>query len=478
MLGQDPRLQTIIGVVAIDTRYVEVNTALMASKIHRSHDGLQEALALATSMTDLISPCNQVAIRAEVAIHMEAANALWDQGEMGSSIRMLQALDDVKLLKSQTIQVGRSHLLSTLGSRVSAARLEKADQVIVKYLAPALAELKGTTHGSEAGQVFHQFAVFCDGQLQDPDGLEDLARLRTLSKNKEEEVSYYQKLIDEAKSSQDKNRYKQNQDKSKKWLKMDLEELQRHIKNREQFLSRCLENYLLALSASDDHNSNALRFSSLWFEHSDESLANEAVSKHMEQVPSRKFAPLMNQLSSRLQKSNNQFQKLLFNLVLRICTDHPYHGMYHIYAGVHTKANKGDESAKSRQEAANQIVTALQQLKGTKDIWAVILLSNKYYCHLAAEKKDEYRAGKKFSIDNSTPAKSLTYVFAKYRVPPPTMSIELSPKADYSAVPIMVRLEPQLSIASGVSAPKIITAVGDNGVKYKQLVLKMSKNHN
>lgn len=193
-LSQDPRLQMIVGVEAIDTRLVEVSGALMASKIYRSHDAMQEALSLATSMTDLIHPCNQVKIRAEVAIHVEAANALWDQGELGSSIRMLQALDDTKLLKSQTIGVGRSHLLSTIGHRVSEARLEKADQVIEKYLAPALAELKGTTHGSEAAQVFHQFAVFCDDQLRDPDGLEDLERLRTLSKNKEEEVQYYSTL--------------------------------------------------------------------------------------------------------------------------------------------------------------------------------------------------------------------------------------------------------------------------------------------
>ncbi|KUJ09924.1 phosphatidylinositol 3 [Mollisia scopiformis] len=469
-LSQDPRLQTIVGVAAIDTRLVEVNGALMASKIYRSHDGLQEALSLATSMTDLIHPCNQVAIKAEVAIHMEAANALWDQGEMGSSIRMLQALDDVKLLKSQTISVGRSHLLSTLGHRVSIARLEKADQIIEKYLAPALAELKGTSHGSEAGQVFHQFAVFCDEQLQDPDGLEDLARLEKLSKNKEEEVQYYDRLINEARSSQDKAKYKQNQDKSKKWLKMDLEELQRHIKNREQFLQRCLENYLLALAASDDHNSNALRFSSLWFEHSGESLANEAVSKHMRQVPSRKFAPLMNQLSSRLQKSSDKFQQLLFDLVLRICTEHPYHSMYHVYAGVHTKANLSDQSAVSRKEAANKIVRSLEHVTGTKDIWQAILVSNKYYCQLAAEKKEEYRASKKFPIDKSQAARNLVAVFAKYRVPPPTMSIDLSPEADYSAVPIMIRLEPQLSIASGVSAPKIITAVGSNGTRYKQLV--------
>jgi ataxia telangiectasia mutated family protein len=50
------------------------------------------------------------------------------------------------------------------------------------------------------------------------------------------------------------------------------------------------------------------------------------------------------------------------------------------------------------------------------------------------------------------------------------MQIELSPSLDYSKVPYMVRLEPQMSIASGVSLPKIITALGSNGARFKQLV--------
>jgi ataxia telangiectasia mutated family protein len=473
-LSQDKRLQTIMGVEAIDTRLVEVNGALLASNIYRSHDALQEALSLATSMTDLIISCNQAGIKADVAIHMEAANALWDQGEMGSSIRMLQALDDARLLKNQTIAVGRSQLLSTIGQRVSFARLEKADHVIARYLEPALTELRGADSGSEAAEVFHQFALFCDQQLQDPDRIEDLERARSLSKHKQEEVNVYETVIKNARS-QDKGRHKRDQDKAKKWLKMDLEELQRHMNSREQFLRRCLENYLLALKASDDHDNNALRFSSLWFQHSEDGIANDAVSRHMRQVPSRKFAPLMNQLSSRLQKSDvpksdDQFQQLLFDLVVRICTEHPYHGMYHIYAGAHTKANASDQSATARSNAAIAVAQSLERSKASRDKWSAIQHSNEAYCRLAGEKDDRYRAPKKFSLKDSVAAIRFNKILGNYKVPPPTMSIELSPTMDYSKVPVMLRLAPMFSIASGVSAPKIITVIGDNGLDYKQLV--------
>lgn len=449
-----------------------MESALLASTINRAHNALQESLSLATSMLDLIGPCHAINVNPEVAIHLEAANALWDQGEMASSIGMMQALDNVASLRNQTIRVGRSDLLSKIGHQVSIARLEKADKILEKYLKPALTELKGNTTGSEAGQVFHQFAVFCDQQLQDPDGLEDLERLRKLSSNKAEEVKDYDKLIAKAATTSEKNKYKGYQMKAKTWLKLDQEELKRHTSNRDEFLRQCLENYLLALGACDDHDSNALRFSALWLEHSEESLANESVPKHLNQVPSRKFAPLMNQLSSRLQNSpNSQFQQLLFALVIRICSDHPYHGMYQIYAGATSKTNEKDDSAVSRKQATRKVGSDLASIKNTGQIWASIQQVNILYCKLAAEKDDQkYRSGRKVSLKDSPYGSRLNGSFSKYHIPPPTMYIDLSPDLDYSNVPTMVKLESTIAIASGVSAPKVITAVASNGAKFKQLV--------
>jgi serine-protein kinase ATM len=478
-LSQQIRLQEIVNIKTIDTRLVEVHTALLASAINRSHNALQESLSLATSMMDLIEPCHQVGINPEIAIHLEAANALWDQGEMASSIGMLQALDNGPALKNQTdgIAIGRSDLLSKIGYQVSVARLEKADRIIEKYLRPALKELRGNKGGDEAGQVFHQFAIFCDQQLQDPDSLEDLERLKKLSKNKREEVEEYAKVVKEATSSATRARYQRDYDKAKIWLKLDEEELQRHISNREEFLRQCLENYLLALSASDKHDSNALRFSALWLQHSEERLANDSVSKHLSQVPSRKFAPLMNQLASRLQDTQVAFQQLLFKLVLQICTEHPYHGMYHIYSGANSRIASKDDSALSRKQATIKVGTCLGDLQGTAAIWRAINNVNKMYCALAAEKDDQkYKSGRRIALKDSTAATKLNMALSKSHIPSPTMSISLSPTHDYSKLPHMTRLESQFAIASGVSAPKIITALASDGAKFKQLVGPSSSN--
>lgn len=449
---------------------MEVHVALRASSLNRAHGALQESLSIATSLIDLIKPCQSLGLEIEAAVHMETADALWAQGEMTSSIGMLRALDDVSFLKAQTIAVGRPDLLSKIGHQVSEARLEKPDRIIEKYLKPALKDLK-LTGANEAAKVFHQFAVFCDEQLQDPDSLEDLERMKKLSEMRSSDVADYEELLRKSTSSAERARHTSHLKKAKAWLALDEREYRRHCSSRDELLRQCLENHLLALGASDNHDSNALRFTALWLEHSGKGFANEAVAKVLAKVPSRKFATLMNQLSSRLLDNDSKFQQLLFSLVLRICTDHPYHGMYQIYAGSHSRPNTKDEVAVSRHTATLKVSEQLKRAENSQATWAALGVVIQPYTQLAGEKDDQkYKTGKKLSIKDSPAGAKLIRVLGKHSIPPPTMQIELRADKNYSKVPKMVRFESQMSIASGVSAPKIITAIADNGSRYKQLV--------
>ncbi|RKF73426.1 Serine/threonine-protein kinase TEL1 [Golovinomyces cichoracearum] len=470
ILSQRQNLQEMMKIKALDSRLIEVQTALLSSKIIRAYNNLQESLTVTTSLIDLIKPCHDVGLHVEAAIYLESAKTLWDQGEVSSSIGMLQALDDMELLKNQSIVVDRSSLLSKIGHQISVAKLEKADIIIEKYLTPALEELNDQFKGSEAGQVLHQFASFCDQQLQDVDSLEDLERVKKLSKAKAEEVKHYDKLIANAQSLESKREYVSRQIKAKAWLKIDERDLRRQIAIREELLSHCLENYLLSLVSSDNHNRDALRFLALWLEHSRQHVANHAVAKHIKKVPSMKFARLMNQLTSRLQDTNEEFQELLFQLIMQICTDHPYHGMYQIFAGAYSNANEKDETAVSRKNATKALAHRFYDLPTCKNIWLAISTVSRAYCSLAAEKSSRYKAGKKFQLNDSTAAVTLNTVVKKYPLPSSTRKIPFSVTLDYSGVPIVWKLMPEFSIASGVSAPKIIVAISEDGKKFKQLV--------
>ncbi|KAG5949538.1 hypothetical protein E4U53_005845 [Claviceps sorghi] len=451
-------------------RQMQVESMILSSGIYRHHQATQECLNIATALTELIPQCKDLNLHVDAAIKIEVANSLWDHGEMGTSIRMLQAIDQDSSLTKQNIRVCRSDLLSRIGHKVSLARLENPHDIQKSYLGPALKELK-RENNSEAGAVYHQFATFCDEQLQDPDGLEDLARLRNLRKAKDEEVTGLKALIDSTKDTQLKTRYSHVLSKERQWLELDEKELKRVEQTRSEFVHLSLENYLLSLISSEDFNNDALRFTALWLERSGEESTNKAVMKSLSLVPTRKFATLINQLTSRLQSQDTTFQKLLFELIYNICVDHPYHGMYQIWSGTKAKAQQKDEVAVQRVRATEKVAQQLAATKSVAGIWLAVDKTSKYYHGLAMDKgSSKYTPGAKVAIKDSTAGQYLVNCLARYQIPPPTLHIDVSATRDYSRVPTVSRLEPTMTIASGVSAPKIITAVGSNGVKYRQLV--------
>ena len=442
----------------------------MSSGVYRYHQATQECLNISTELTEMIPGCEDLSLHVDAAIRIEVANSLWDHGEMSTSIRMLQAIDKDSSLQQQSIRVTRSDLLSKIGHQVSLARLETPQDIQKSYLAPALKDLK-RDGSAEAGTVYHQFATFCDTQLQDPDGLEDLARLQSLRKAKNEEVRDLKALIDSTKESQLKTRYSHVLSKEKQWLELDEKELRRVEQTRSEFVQLSLENYLLSLISSDEYNSDALRFTALWLERSAEETTNKAVMRHLSLVPTRKFATLMNQLTSRLQNQDTLFQKLLYDLIVSICIDHPYHGMYQIWSGTKARAQQKDGMAVQRVKATEKVAQRLMATKSVSDIWVSIDKTSKYYHGLAMDRDTtKYKSGSKFPLKESTAGQYLVNCLARYRIPPPTLQIEVSATKDYSHVPHVAKLEPTMTIAGGVSAPKIITAIGSDGVKYKQLV--------
>lgn len=452
-------------------RKSEVESLLNSAGIYRFHQAAQESLNISTSLSHLIPFCQEVDIHVDAAINIEVANSLWDHGEMSTAIRMLQTIDRDSSLHRQAIPVSKADLLAKIGDKTSIARLEKPRDIQKKYLEPALKEIGNASHGKDAGMVFHQFALFCDGQLQDPDGLEDLARLQSLRKGKSDEVTELKSLIASTKETQLKKRYDYVLSKEKQWLELDEQELRRVEQTRSEFVRLSVENYLLSLIASDEHNNDALRFTALWLERSDEDGTNKAVARHLSKVPTRKFASLMNQLTSRLQYNDTVFQKLLLELVYNICVDHPYHGMYQIWSGTKVRVQQKDEVAVQRVKATDKVAQRLAGTKPIANVWLSIEKTSKYYHGLAMDRDTtKYKAGAKFPLKESTAGQNLVIGLTKYRIPPPTMHIEVSVTKDYSNVPMVAKLEPNMTIAGGVSAPKIITALGTDGKKYKQLV--------
>ncbi|EPS32452.1 hypothetical protein PDE_07412 [Penicillium oxalicum 114-2] len=451
-----------------ESHLLEAKVFRRSLEISRSHGISQASLKSAITLSKLAKPCADLGVNIEAAAEFDLANVLWDQGEMTASIRMLQQLKGKNDLHKQAIPLSRAELLVTLGHRVAEARLEKPESILQEYLYPAVKELKGVSAGEAAGRVYHGFASFCDQQLLNPDGIEDYKRVKQLRDRKESELIGLEKMMRKA-EGRTRESLKVFRAKAKQWFDLDDREYQRLSRSREAFLQQSLENYLLALRESEKYNSDALRFCALWLDNSESQTANRAVSRYLKEVPSRKFAPLMNQLSSRLLDVSDEFQALLSELVFRICTEHPYHGMYQIFASSKSKGGK-DPSSQSRFQAANKLVERLKNDKEIGPIWVSIHNMNISYVRFAIDKPDvKFKTGAKIPLKKLATGERLGKDAESYKLPPPTMKIELRADLDYRSVPSIQRFGSDFTLAAGVSAPKIVTAVGTDGIRYKQL---------
>jgi serine-protein kinase ATM len=342
------------------------------------------------------------------------------------------------------------------------------------YLKPAIAALKGKYKGPDAGLVLHEFAFFCDKQLQNPDARTDFERVTKAKERRKKEVEAYQTLIKSAKGRPEvKDKHTKEYKMAKRWFEIDEQEYQRMSTIRQSLVAQCLENYLRSLTAWDQFDNDVLRFFSVWLECSKVPSANETVAKHLSKVPSAKFAVLMNQLSSILQNDKSQFQELLQDLLLRVCTEHPFHSLHHIFAGSNTSSG-GDEMAKSRKSAFGVLATKLSNApKEVRREWMNLSATDTMYHKLAMytdKDKTKLQSGREVPLESTSPSNTLMHKIKEFRVPPATLSVPLRADKDYRFIPRIVSFKPKMTIASGISCPKILTAIGSDGQHYKQLV--------
>ena len=357
------------------------------------------------------------------------------------------------------------------GHHIAEARLEKPDEIIKAYLLPAIKAVDESSNGYEASEVFHEFAFFCDQQLQNQDGLEDFERIKQLRERKKTEVQDLERMMSASPPGKERDNLKAHRHRARQWYELDDREYQRIFEARQTFLRQSVENYLLCLKNSDRFDNDALRFSALWLEYCDDETANSAVSKHIGQVGSRKFASLMTQWVSRLLDKSSSFQKILFALVMRLCVEHPYHAMYQIFVSSRSKGSK-DEIALARNAAATKVVARLKASKNAGEIWVGLHNTSVNFIRFAMDRFEQDslpKSGTKIALKSHTTGQRLEQDTKRYQIPPPTMTISLRADCNYDSVPYIERYQSEFSIASGISAPKIVTAIATDGSRHKEL---------
>ena len=467
VLGRNEQLLTDLHVSRNLMRISEVQALLSYSALARQHGQLQTALCAATQVKDLSQDLRLTGIHVDAAASHEVASVLWDSQENTASVKMLRDTLRSSDFEQQNITVGRSDVLAQLGKQLADARLERPGDILENYLRPAISYLSKNAVGREAGRVYHAFAAFCDQQLQHPANLEDYNRIAKLRQRKLDEVQGLQELMKGTKRVAEKKEHERSFVKAQSWFKLDDEEFQHQKKNRETFLQQSLQNYLLALQASDEHDLSVLRFFALWLESSESASANAAVNKHLSDVPSWKFVVLLNQLMSRLQGDNSAFQVTLSALLMRLCLEHPYHSVHHVYASTRPPGTK-DEATVNRYNAALNIRRQVSGHKVKGELFKKLFGADSLYRSLAEEALYDKKTGKRALKDIESAARVARKI-PEFRLPPVTIGLSLRPDGNYNDVPHVVRFGSTVSIMSGLSSPKVLTAFSSDGQQYKQL---------
>ena len=99
-----------------DSRTIEVKAVVKQSEFARKNDMIQQSLAAATYLTELVPSCMEAGVKIDAVAQFEAASTLWTQGEISSSVQMLRELRQREDLEYQTVQVGSAGLLAQLVS--------------------------------------------------------------------------------------------------------------------------------------------------------------------------------------------------------------------------------------------------------------------------------------------------------------------------------------------------------------------------
>lgn len=118
LLSQNKHLREALHVSIRDCRAIEAQSVISSSQFARKNDLIQQSLTAATYLSRLVPICQKIDVKMDAAAHFEVATTLWRQGEISTSVQMLQELCSRTDLLKQSIQVGRAGMLAQLVSAV------------------------------------------------------------------------------------------------------------------------------------------------------------------------------------------------------------------------------------------------------------------------------------------------------------------------------------------------------------------------
>jgi hypothetical protein len=320
----------------------------------------------------------------------------------------------------------------------------------------------------------------------------------------------------------------------KKEIDMDKKERNHLLQSYNNYLLLSIENYLKILYLSTDNDIDIVfRFINLWFKNNNGSSSSSASSSSSSssitvniqamndliidylstgKILSYKFIPLHYQIFSRLgqqsstsatEADSQSFQKVLQKFIFLLCEDHPHHVIPQLFALIHDKTvdsmtYKSNNQSNRSEMAENILKTLLSSTSSSTGsssnssasasvarssqvslIKSMQIMLESYH-ELAKTSTEALQSqGKTKNIkfkEIQSKGKRFNEFLSSCTVIPAviTLSSPINRMKRYESGYNLIRIkefDPAFHITeNGISRPKIVKCLGENGIFYKQLV--------
>ncbi|SCW00095.1 LAFE_0B09340g1_1 [Lachancea fermentati] len=485
LLGKDNRCMVSQPLVAC----CEVSELAKYCRLSRECGATQESITTAmlldrvTKMREqeiLGKPCRRVAV-------FEAAQVLWEQKENAVAISMLKSLlqqigeeDEISVElqpMNKFLEVSDVKIKSLLVQWISASRQETAESIYKNYIASSQSEIFEVEDYRERSSIFYRFGDFCYEQVRLlGNNLEMEERQKRFKKGSEELQVLYDIVHDLKSSERERKEARKHYNRLKLQVEQDKEIVNNLSKQLSLFIWNSLHFYLNAMVYSNEKDDDVLdKFCGLWFQYSFNEDVNSRLYQEIGSIPSFKFLPWINQMTSRLGMENTSFQKTLQLTLKRVLFKLPYESLYSLISlKLHKRFDSAkDPSVSTRVRTAEKLLRELENYDNGKYNTEFVTPIEEFCdkCVDLASLLPPKRASK-IDLENLKIGNYWLRQLGSKNLLLPTMSYTITCSADgRKPRPMITRVEETVEISpSGLSLPKIVTFLLSDGTRHKVLM--------
>ena len=434
----------------------------------------------------------------EIETKLEEIRNLWDQGLERIALNECKKLYTIATQGESGegkrafsyLQISATSML--LGKWLAISGSESADE-ISKILTTSV-HFASAAHKKEENResrfmvcnAHFNLAQFCDKQYRgiekEQNSPEWQARQRLLAlTDKQLELLTRKKGSRKSSADRDFLHYKTM---ATRFHEEDQQEAHRVEVSKDSFLKMSLEHYIQTLTTGDAHDIQVVfRLCQLWFKLRSNVSVNQRMDKLSDEVATHKFLCLMYQIGSRLgpvqATGSTSFESAVSKLLTKMCFDHPYHTLPHIFAFCHAgrgkdgthkdaKANSGYAVDKTKVLAAKAILEKVKRKDSVararlKDLQKII----DAYIHLAVLPVKK-TGGEALGPHMPRAVKELgNLVHAP--IVTKTMPVDTTCRYAKDHFAHFVQFKNEVKLVGGINAPKLVTAVDSHGNEHLQL---------